>query len=101
MIEEIMADSKKTEDEALRGEADAQTAYEDFVKDSNKSITKGMQAIVDMTEDLSKTKEAASMAETDFVNNMKELEGLNAVSGDLHHSCDYILKNFETRQEAR
>jgi len=26
---------------------------------------------------------------------------LNAVSGDLHKSCDFVLKNFEARQTAR
>merc|ERR1719446_779308 len=39
MLEEVMADSKKTEDEAHASENDAQAAYENLMKDSNKSIT--------------------------------------------------------------
>jgi uncharacterized coiled-coil protein SlyX len=38
MLSEVMADSKKTEDETVASEEDAQTAYENFMKDSNKSI---------------------------------------------------------------
>jgi chromosome segregation ATPase len=101
MIEEVIADSQKTEDEAHASEADAQTAYEDFVKDSNKSITQLTTSINDMTVSLAKAKEDLSMAKSDFAQTMKELEGLNAVSGDLHASCDYVLKNFEARQAAR
>merc|ERR1719486_1138662 len=43
-IEEIIADSKKTEDEAIAAEEDAQTAYENFMKESNKSITEHTKA---------------------------------------------------------
>eukprot|EP00971_Amphidinium_carterae_P090931 1799749-Amphidinium_carterae.1 len=31
---------------------------------------------------------------------MADLEGLSATLGDLHQSCDYLLKNFDARQEA-
>merc|ERR1740121_2991087 len=37
-IETIIADSKKMDDEAMTSEQDVQTAYESFMKDSNKSI---------------------------------------------------------------
>merc|ERR1719375_1897188 len=45
MLEEILADTKKTEDQAMASEADSQSAYENFMKDSNKFITKTSQAI--------------------------------------------------------
>merc|ERR1719159_1831340 len=38
-LEEVIADSKKTEDEAIAAEEDAQTAYENFMKESNQGIT--------------------------------------------------------------
>merc|ERR1719281_1319219 len=43
MLEEVIADVKATVDEAMRGEQDSQSAYENFMKDSNKSIKKGQQ----------------------------------------------------------
>jgi hypothetical protein len=32
---------------------------------------------------------------------MTELEGLDQTKADLHKSCDFVLKNFAARQEAR
>merc|ERR1719456_956926 len=88
MLEEVLADTRKTEDQAMVSEQDAQSAYENFMKDSNKSILKTTQAISDMTGARAAAKEELSMAKTDFAQNQQELEGLNAVNGDLHTSCD-------------
>merc|ERR1719456_2080483 len=65
MLEEILADTKKVEDQAMASEADAQSAYENFMKDSNKSITKTTQSISDMTGARAAAKEELSMAKTD------------------------------------
>merc|ERR1719487_1591789 len=101
MLEEILADTKKTEDQAMASEQDSQSAYENFMKDSNKSITKTTQAISDMTGARATAKEELSMAKTDFGETMTELEGLDRTNADLHKSCDFVLKNFDARQAAR
>merc|ERR1719207_505717 len=101
MLEEVLADTRKTEDQAMASEADSQSAYENFMKDSNKSIKKTQQAISDMTGARARAKEELSMAKTDFGQTMTELEGLDQTNADLHKSCDYVLKNFDTRQKAR
>merc|ERR1719247_3630638 len=101
MLEEVLADTRKTEDQALASEADSQSAYENFMKDSNKMITKTTQAISDMTGARATAKEELSMAKSDFSETMTELEGLDQTNQDLHKSCDYLLKNFEARQAAR
>merc|ERR1719263_2706431 len=80
MIAEVIADSKKTEDQAHASEADAQASYEYFVKESNKSITQLTTSVNDMTVSLAKAKEDLTMAESDFSGTMKELEGLNDYS---------------------
>merc|ERR1719446_2010985 len=101
MLEEVLADTKKTEDQAMASEMDSQTTYENFMKDSNKMITKTTQAISDMTGARATAKEELSMAKTDFAQTMIELEGLDQTNQDLHKSCDYVLKNFDARQKAR
>merc|ERR1719399_329555 len=101
MLEEVLADTRKTEDQAMASEADAQSAYENFMKDSNKSITKTTQSISDMTGARATAKEELSMAKTDFSSTMQELESLDQTNADLHKSCDFILKNFDARQAAR
>merc|ERR1719463_484816 len=45
MIEQIIADSKALEAEAVHAEEVSQNAYENFMKDSNKSITQATQSI--------------------------------------------------------
>merc|ERR1719265_1017851 len=101
MLEEVLADTKKTEDQAMASEADAQSAYENFMKDSNKSILKTTQSISDMTGARATAKEELSMAKTDFSQTMTELEGLDQTNADLHKSCDFVLQNFDARQKAR
>merc|ERR1719262_1665217 len=83
MLEEVLADTRKTEDQAMASEQDSQSAYENFMKDSNKSILKTTQAISDMTGSRAAAKEELSMAKTDFAQTMTELEGLDQTNQDL------------------
>jgi chromosome segregation ATPase len=101
LIEGIINDSKALEAEAIAAEQDAQTAYENFMKDSNFSITKLSEAIANLEAAKAKAEEDLSMAKTDLDSTNKELESLHQTQTDLHGSCDYLLKNFEVRQAAR
>jgi len=101
MIEEVIADSKKAEDTALASEEDAQTAYEQFMQESNKGLSASGEKLNNMSGAKASATEEKVMAESDFKSTMSELEGLNEVNGDLHKSCDYVLKNFDARQTAR
>lgn len=101
MIQQIIGDSKTLEAEATHAEEVSQSTYEQFMKDSNESITQGMQAIADMTDEKAKSEEALNMAETDMAATNKALENLVGTAADLHEDCDFVLKNFETRQDAR
>merc|ERR1719272_2067102 len=87
MIEGIIADSVKSENEAIASEQNAQYSYETFMKD--------------MTEKRANAKVSLTMKETDFSDNQNHIEDLAATLADLHGSCDYILKNFDARQAAR
>merc|ERR1719217_1358867 len=101
MLDEVMQDSKNMENEAIRDEEDAQVAYENFMKDSNKFIIKATQSISDMTEAKATAESDLVMAKTDLKGTMNELFGLHEEAGDLHKSCDFLLNNFELRQKAR
>jgi len=101
MIETIIADTKKAEDDIRAAELDAASAYETFMQESNASIEKYQAGIVDMTESKAKAEDGLVLAEGDLKATFKELESLNSELGDLRESCDYLLKNFDARQEAR
>merc|ERR1719465_76683 len=66
MIEGVINDSKALEAEAIAGEQDAQTAYENFMKESNDSITSLTEAISNMNAAKAAAEEALSMAKTDL-----------------------------------
>merc|ERR1719482_730052 len=101
MIEGVINDSKVLEADAIAAEQDSQTAYENFMKESNDSITKLTEAINNMSEAKAKAEEELSLAKTDLDQTNKELLGLTETLADLHNSCDYLLKNFFVRQDAR
>lgn len=71
------------------------------MKESNTGIISRTKAINHMTEARAKAKEEKSMAKSDLAATVELLEGLYRTNGDLHKSCDYILKNFDARQAAR
>jgi len=101
MIQQIINDAKAMEAEAIKGEEDAQQAYETFVADTNKSIEEKSAEIVTKSEEKAKAEAQRTEAEEEKAAVMQTLEDLAAEKADLHKSCDYILKNFDIRQTAR
>jgi hypothetical protein len=101
MLEKVLSESEQMEDEALKSEDDSQAEYENFMKDSNRDITKQMELIADLSASRAKTKAALSMAKTDLEQTIGDISGLNDALGDVHKSCDFLMKNFEARQAAR
>ena len=100
MINKIVEDSKDIEAEAMKDEQSAQANYETFIADSNNSIKQ-------LSEEIASNQEAQSNKEADKVNAEtaksdaeKELEMLANYKADLHQSCDFVMKNFEVRQQA-
>merc|ERR1719181_2256231 len=101
MIQTIINDAKTMEAEVIRAEVDAQKAYEDFVKDSNASVQEKTKTQVNKVEERAKAEEDLNQATQDKENALLELEQLSNYNGELHSSCDFIMKNFEIRQTAR
>jgi len=101
MLQKVMADSKKLENEARASEEDSQSAYESFMKDSNKSLKQYHETTLSLTEAKATAEASQAMAKSDLKMTFEDLEGLNGVLGDLKSSCDFLLKNFQARQTAR
>merc|ERR1719235_1051911 len=101
LIENIIADSADAEADAMKAEQDAQVAYEEFIKDTNKEIKAKQQAIVNDEENEGKDKIQEANDETDKRGTVQDLLKLGSLNGALHTSCDFTLDNFETRQTAR
>merc|ERR1719456_1434901 len=101
MIQMIIEDAKRAEEEAVVDEQAAQTAYASFVTETNAVLEQAQKDIVDKSAakaqaegDHEETSEALKQTKAD-------LEGLHNYNGELHADCDFVLKNFDIRQEAR
>lgn len=101
MLETIIGDSRTMENDAIQAEQDAQVAYESMMQDSNKAITQYTKKIVNMKGARANAQESKTLAKSDLKATLHELEDLNNVFADLQGSCNFILKNFDARQEAR
>ena len=76
-------------------------AYTAFKEETTKTMETKAAEIVDKTAQKSKT-------DQDLVEENEELDGVNtdledlaSVKTGLHGECDYIMKNFDARQEGR
>lgn len=101
LLQSVIDDSKATEKELLVSESDAQVAYEGFMKDTSKSIDVKQQAIIAKTEEKANAEQDRTDAETAKTAAVKMLGDLNDYKNQLHSSCDFLLKNFDSRQQAR
>merc|ERR1719456_57654 len=101
MIQQIINDAKAMADEAIANENDAAQAYQDFVRDTNVSITSKTKDIMNKSETKAQAEADKAEAETNLESVLSELQlGANQ-SRDLHSSCDFVLNNFDIRQHAR
>jgi len=101
MIEKLIYDAKELTADAKKSESEAQAAYESYVSETNASVHEQQRAVVTTTEALAQAEKEKTELEEALEGTMKELEGLSAYVANLHEECDYILKNFQIRQEGR
>jgi len=101
MIDMLIKDLKKEMTQAELEEKDGQEDYETFMKDSatkraedSKSMTDKEGALADLETGLGQQKSDKSQAE-------KDLGALNEYIHSLHLECDWLIKYFDMRKEAR
>jgi chromosome segregation ATPase len=101
MIQQIINDAKLAENEAITAEADAQKAYESFVKDTNGSVEEKTKDMVTKSEEKAKAEAELTKSKETLDKVMTDLQLLSEEKADLHGECDFVLKNFEVRQSSR
>jgi len=101
LLETINRDAAEMEKDATVDEADAQSAYETFVKDTNASIEMKQRDIVDRSESKANAEGELTTTKGTLAGTVTELEQLATYASSLHVACDFVVKNFEIRQTAR
>lgn len=101
MIQQIIDDALAMEKEAIAGEEESQLAYENMIKESNASVKAKTKERIDAEGD-------RAQAEEDLAEEKSTLSGLQNTKAQLesekdatHKACDFVIKNFEVRQDAR
>merc|ERR1719465_185713 len=87
--------------ESIAAEQEQQTEYEKLVKDTSSEIEADNLSIADKSE----AKATAETEKTEVESSLKatetEIADLEKFATELHASCDFVLENFNLRQEAR
>merc|ERR1712070_1131371 len=101
MIDNLINDVEKENQVMELEEKDAQGDYEKFMEDAkakraedSKSQSDKEGALAETEEELVNSEEALKNKKTDLMGVDKELSGL-------HADCDWLLKYYEARKEAR
>jgi len=101
MIEKLIYDAKELMADSKKSEIEAQEAYETVVANTNQGVEDLTKEVSTKNGLLAQAKKDKTTTESEVTDTMKELEGLHAEGNDLHKECDYLLKNFQLRQDAR
>jgi len=101
MIEKLIYEARGLEAESRKGENQAQSQYEALLADTNGSVKALQKEIAFKTGTKAEATKEKSETESDLMSTNEELDGLEKYKGELHSDCDYLVKNFNVRQEAR
>eukprot|EP00931_Biecheleriopsis_adriatica_P074169 TRINITY_DN48289_c0_g1_i1.p1 TRINITY_DN48289_c0_g1~~TRINITY_DN48289_c0_g1_i1.p1 ORF type:complete len:673 (+),score=235.31 TRINITY_DN48289_c0_g1_i1:49-2067(+) len=101
MIQQLLAESEATEAEAKFSEKSAQKAYEKISSETTAAIQGDEKAIAMKTSEKAVVEKVHVQAKRSGEGMMAELEELAAINSQLHESCDYLIQNFDTTQQAR
>jgi len=101
LLQQIIADTQAMEKEMIHDEQESQKSYEEFVIQTNKSIEAKENQHIDTAGDRAQSERELGEAQSNHAGLLIELEQLSHNKADVHKSCDFVMKNFDIRQQAR
>merc|ERR1719440_591467 len=101
MIDLLVKDLDKEMTVAETEEKDAQADYEEFMKDSADKRAEDSKTLSDKEGALADMQAALQKQKGEKKSTTKELVETNAYIASLHAECDWLLKYFDVRAEAR
>lgn len=101
MIQSIIKDAEHGAAKAIEGEQDLQSEYAAFLADNNEAVTNGLRAISDKESQRGKAGADKADADSKADDATVALGESLKVLADTHGKCDFLLKNYEVRQEQR
>jgi len=101
MMDLLIKDLDKEMTVAETEEKDAQADYEKMTKDAAEKRAADSSTVADKASDKADTESALEAHTDDKTSATKELMATNQYIASLHADCDWLVKYFDVRQEAR
>jgi len=101
MIDMLIADLDKEMTTAQAGEKNSQTEYEQMMSDSAEKRAMDSKALADKESAKASTEESFEQNKEEKTGTTKELMAVHEYISSLHAECDWLLKYFDVRKEAR
>merc|ERR1719301_165611 len=101
MMDALIKDLDKEMTEAELTEKDAQSDYEAMMKDSAEKRSEDSKSMTDKQGALADLETGLGQQKDDLASTKKELGATVQYIGTLHNECDFILKYYDMRKEAR
>jgi len=101
MIDTLVGELTTEMTEAEFNEKDAQEEYEEMMGDSSEKRAADSKSIADKSAVLADTEALIVAKSTTLKSTQKELMATHEYIGQLHGECDWIIKFFDIRAEAR
>merc|ERR1719420_896423 len=101
LIQMIIEDAGREEQELVMSEQKDQEAYASFIQETNKCLAACEKMITEKEEALSTAQGDKAESEAAIMAVTQELTSLKDLNIGLHGKCDFLLENFEIRQTAR
>jgi hypothetical protein len=101
MMDALSADLQKEMTEAEATEKDAQGDYEQFMADSANKRAEDSKTLTDKEGALAQLEEMLDSQNSEKASTEKTLAATNSYIASLHAECDWLVKYFDMRKEAR
>jgi len=101
LLQMVIDDAHREEVELEADENKAQKMYGEFVSSSTASIEADRATIAEKEKHVAETSSELSKTEESQLANGEMLESLDGTLTGLHAECDYVMKYFKLRQQAR
>jgi peptidoglycan hydrolase CwlO-like protein len=101
MMDNLLGDLNAEMTEMTVLERQAQEEYEQFMADAADKRTEDSKSITDKSAVKADSEARLVQEESDHKSTVKELMANDKVTMNLHQSCDWLMKFFDVRKEAR
>jgi len=101
LLQMVIDDAHREEVELEADENKAQSMYGEFVSSSTASIEADRSTIAEKEKHVAETSSELSKTQESQLANGEMLESLDGTLTGLHAECDYVMKYFKLRQQAR